>query len=331
MTVYALYIVDTQGNIVHEQPKGCQFDNAYVKTVYEAEKKTPAPHPIVSDMGEGFSMIGLFSGVQPFIILPNYIIGVVVDTKENPDEIKKQLRKLTNNILLHINDSTIDSYMEKLWGIVESGQWPQINLEKPTEIPNPNAKPQIDVKFNSTPSISPQSSPFNTSPAPSSPFANSTPKNSAVPSSEFNDLLSLSESQESPIIEQTPSSSKSSPKPSSADPFGGSSADPFGSNRNQDPFGSSSNRDPFGGSVPSSKPISNPPKSSPNLSDIDDILGGSEPKSTESKQNEFDSNPFGSVSPKGDSSVDEFSDNPWADDKPKKKEKDPDPFSENPF
>lgn len=307
--IYALFLVNFEGKILCAQPTGCQFDDAFVKIIYDSESNNPAPHPFTADMGEGFTMIGLFSGKsQPFIILPNHMVGLVIDAAEDQENIKKNLRKLTNNILLvrRENQDNLDSYLENLWIKVSEKQWDAIILEKPKAV---------------EPTLSPLPKP------PSIPSPSNVPAND-----DFKDLLSLQNQtigshQENPFADD-PFSGKNQP----ANAFGIPIADPFGGSLSQST--SPSKSDPFGSSSSPSTPStpSIPVSKGTDLKYKPELFG--EVKSKDSVSiDEFSENPFASENSQSSSSgdADLFSDNPFEEEKPKKKEKSADPFADDPF
>jgi hypothetical protein len=305
-----------------------QFDSAFILDLYQKEKLNPTPHPIAADMGGGFFLMGLWSGQQPCIILPNYIVGIVIDSSENQDQIKKQLRKITNNILLKFRDNLveIDPYMENIWESIQANKWDSIVLEKAPTIAGTSASVV----------------------SPTSLVIESDSSVTSDVSENFDDLLSLQgENNEgdnvaSPSLNGSPnpfsdnnSANSFGSQPNGDNFHGGNQNDPFGGgNMSKDPFGGSSiSKDPFGGNG-----ISKDPFSEGNLG----IQQTSKPNPIKASVDPFAENPFGDPSfsenpfenASSEKEIDPFADNPFATEpSPKKssKQKEPDPFSDNPF
>jgi hypothetical protein len=324
MAIYAVFLLDARGQLLAAKPDGVQFDSAFLESVGQKESSRAVPGPLVHDMGGGFSLIGLWSGEKPAIVLPRYIVGLVIDTQENQEELKKQLRKITNNVLLKYqsNQDGVPDYLGTIWQLIEAGQLDQLPLEKPVT-------PTVS---NAAPVVSPTPSPV-------------MPSKTNSGGDNFADLQAMT-------ADLAPESK--SPDPFSSDSF---AADPFANskpaqvkNAAADPFGggaSKSNLDPFGGSsVPQSgatqvkkspvipKPTGGKLAYNPNL--FGEIPSKTPAAADPFSDNPFAENPFGDVSPKPSSDhssvSDEFSDNPFADLPPKKKDEKPtDEFSDNPW
>lgn len=323
MTYYAVVLLDKSGSIIKDMPTGCQFDQNFLQNIGRQEQANQTPHPATYDMGGGFVFHMLWSGKQPSIIMPEFIVACVTDANENPETVKKIIRKLTNNILLHYKDerSTFDVFMNELWGQVSSGQAENIPLEKPkVAAPSP---------------IQANSQPIQLSPLPPAP--------SASAHDTFDDLHALTEdtgisnrsSAESNWMSNDPFGGSSQPKPAAKsiqDPFGGSSkvADPFS--------GSSAHsiQDPFGGSP---KPRSIAPTSLPqSLEYRPELFGapktGTDPSRDQFSENPFEENPWANQNQSGSQEEDLFNESPWDGESQKKKkgsEPDVDPFDDNPF
>ena len=241
-------------------------------------------------------MIAIWSGVQPFIIMPNHVVGVVTDAEEDQEFIKKQLRKLANNILIYLRDKTdeLDPYMAHLWELISQKQWDDIVLEKPP-----------------TPALSP---------LPHKPAATSgNDYVQASDSEDFDSIISLQSQVQEISTGDDSSKNRGDFKDFSANPFGNSSSEenPFGGpSSGDDPFGGSISGDPFGSSHSISAKKSGQGtnlKYNPNLFGS---ISAQEPSSTEDQSN-------------AETDVDPFAEDPWAQEKPKKKQNDE--FDENPF
>src|SRR6056297_2744585 len=101
MAFFALIILDNQANTVAIKPTGAEFQQPFLDKVAQEETQHDGPHPNVYDMG-GYYLHSLWSGKKPFIIEPEYIVGVVSDASEDEAQIKRALRKITNNALLSL-------------------------------------------------------------------------------------------------------------------------------------------------------------------------------------------------------------------------------------
>jgi hypothetical protein len=336
MTFFALVLLDKNGKILADRPKGCQFDPAFLENIAKTESSNQAPHPGYFDMG-GFWIHSLWSGIKPFIVAPEFIVGVVSDAGENMKAVKKLLRKVTNNVLLQYQEdnAVFDDYLTLLWNKIEKNMGDSIVLEKPkvTEAMLAESKPVIQPKATIAPVEKPQ---------------------------EYDELLDLGSglsddgmSKQTDPFNDDPFASKPASnirKPTTSDPFGSNTpaSDPFGSSSTvSDPFGGSSQvADPFGGSaapttprvVKKAAPSLGSVKYNPNLfgKSKAELLAEQKGPSEES----FDDNPWANETPTPDvnpSSIDELSENPFGDidssDSPPniKKSKAIDEFDDNPF
>ena len=321
MALYALALLDKSGNIVLEQPQGCQFDSDFLSNVVRSENQSPSPTPSQNDMGGGFFMHMLWSGIKPFIVLPEYFVVIVSDQNENFTSLTKNLRKITNNVLLNYKNEqpAFSTYMGDLWSLLEQEQINSIILEKPPV--------QIAI-------------------IPATPVKIAPKKNGSL---EFDSLLELSnEVEQSNSQKQQPftdnpfgtSSSRRIQPNKGHDPFGGSKTpanDPFGSNENSsDPFGSNpstpinSNDDPHSASIQV-----NPKNTAPDPFNDNPFGAPIVSRSKLITANPFDDNPFGTPIEKGDpiTQADDFEENIFGSPSPleKKKSNKSNSFDDNPF
>ncbi len=295
MAFFAIIIMDENGEIVGLQPKGSQFQEEFLKSVSDEEKQSQTPHPNVFDMG-GYYLHSLWSGKEPFIILPEYIVGIVSDASEDKSKVKRNLRKIANNVLLYYkNDKKkFRAYLEEVWEKIETKKFSEIELKKPEDIESEDVG---DIK--------------------------------AQPSSDdsFDDLLEITSSQTSQINKEAEFDKTSQSKNTPSDPFGGpssSGSDPFGSttpNVSSDPFGGGSSQDTSDPFAQSSSPSHSQEKSSGLDYDPSLFESGSSSSSATSQDDDGEK---------------AFSDNPWADigtedDEEKEDEEDVDPFASDPF
>jgi hypothetical protein len=339
MGIFSLFLINNEGTLTAAAPAGVNFDHAFITEIYQAECQKTTPNPCVYDMGGGYSLFGLWSGEKPAIVLPKYIVGVVIDGNENQDEIKKHLRKITNNVLIKFqaNPQDVQQYLEELFGLIENHQFESIVMEKPS----PSALNSFPTPITPTPM---ESTPLTPKSSDISPTLVSESNIPTKPQNQFDDLMSLSTS--------TSISDGDSPNPFAAnpfesnpfdgpapvkksydvrDPFGGTYAatDPFGSTSNSsNPFGSPSVGSPSPNSIPKNPIVSNKAIPNPNIS-----------RKSLAKPvvvDEFSENPFADleeISP-SPAQADQFKEDPFANEPPKKKEikkEEVDPFSDNPW
>ena len=229
---------DSGAFIVDQYPK-LDIDDQDVMNLFNLHRMNNFKEPNFNYLKSKFyTLASWYSGFYDvdYIGKANYCVGLYLATNENPNQYESILKVVTNNVLLHLNDPDLETYLFTVLDLITSGRGDQIQLEESGGEKTKREIKKIDaIKKESAPAAK-----------------------SVEPEDPFGDILALTKEMDE--LSKTGDDSKSlfqqSGAQSAADnPFGGSSADPFG--------GSSGN--PFGGAstnafASSSKPIAAPVK-----------------------------------------------------------------------
>ena len=206
---------DSGAFIVDQYPK-LDIDDHDVMNLFNLHRMNNFKDPNFNYLrSKYYTLASWYSGFNDvdYIAKPNYIVGWYLSTDENPNQYEHVLKIITNNVLLHLNDSDLETQLFNILDLLTAGLYDNIKLEERGGQKTITEIKKIDAIRRDSPSQSP-----------------------AKEEDPFGDILALTEEMDS--LGKSSVQAKSGP---SGSPFGSSSGSPFGSSQpSASPFGGSS-------------------------------------------------------------------------------------------
>lgn len=230
---------DTGAYLLDSFPAGVDIDGQDLMNLYNLHRfrDTKANFQVI--ITSAVRLCSFYSGGynSPYVGKPNYGIALMLDVGENPDIYEKPLRKITNNLLLHLDDDDFSSYFENVYHIIKENRFDEIKIERR------KVSGSIPHAIETTSTIGTKSK---------------IDEDKDI----FDDLIAtVGDDFTNDDSGDDLFGGSSSSKPSADDPFGGGSSDPFAGS--SDPFSSSSDDlfSPSSVSNPFDKMAASTPKS----------------------------------------------------------------------
>ncbi len=209
---------DSGAFIVTQYPK-LDIDDQDVLNLFNLHRMNNFKEPNFNYIKSKFyTLASWYSGFHDvdYIAKANYCVGLYLGTNENPNQYESVLKTITNNVLYHLNDPDLETYLFDILDKLTSGRVNEIQWEEHGGEKTKREIKKIDaVKKGPT-----------------------TAEKSTAPEDPFGDILALTKEMDElsktdddgKAAFSSPASIPSGGNPfgSAADPFGGASADPFG-------------------------------------------------------------------------------------------------------
>lgn len=269
---------DSGAFIVDQYPK-LDIDDHDVMNLFNLHRMNNFKDPNFNYLrSKYYTLASWYSGFNDvdYIAKPNYCVGLYLSTDENPNQYEHVLKIITNNVLLHLNDSDLETQLFNILDLLTAGLYDNIKLEERGGQKTITEIKKIDAIRRDSPSQSP-----------------------AKEEDPFGDILALTEEMDS--LGKSSVQAKSGP---SGSPFGSSSGSPFGSSQpSASPFGSSQ-ASPFGSSQPSASPFGGSSAPSTPAKSLQPIAQGQASKETNIEYIIGELNRLDSMIPKSAGSTD---------------------------
>ncbi len=209
---------DSGAFIVTQYPK-LDIDDQDVLNLFNLHRMNNFKEPNFNYIKSKFyTLASWYSGFHDvdYIAKPNYCVGLYLATNENPNQYESVLKVVTNNVLYHLNDADLETYLFDVLDKITSGRGDEIKLEEYGGEKTKREIKKIDAVKKGT-------APAAKSTAPEDPFGDI-----LALTKEMDDLSKSNDDGKAAFSTPASSSSGTNPFGGAADPFGGASNDPFG-------------------------------------------------------------------------------------------------------